>query len=71
VAFYASNVGTDSWEEDILGTGIVQPGSSIVINLDDSTGYCRFDLKTVMADGTALVRRNVDVCAVGTYSIEE
>jgi hypothetical protein len=69
VAFYASNVGTNSWEENILDGNEVDPGYRVHINLDDGSGYCRFDVKTVFADGTYVVRHDVNVCAVRDYTI--
>jgi hypothetical protein len=69
--FYASNVGTDSWEEDILGVSILRPGRYVTINLYDGTGMCRFDFKTVMEDGQVLIRRNVNVCGITDYTISE
>jgi hypothetical protein len=43
VEFYASNTGTSNWEEDILGSGILPSGSSVMINIDDGSGYCKYD----------------------------
>jgi hypothetical protein len=70
-SFYASNVGSDSWQEDILGTGVLPPGQHVRINLDDGTSYCRFDLKTRFADGTSVIRRNVDICSVTKYTLTD
>ena len=67
--FYASNVGTDNWQEDVLGRYALRPGQQVRINLNDGTGYCRFDFKTVAASGEVIVRRNVNVCEVTTYTI--
>jgi hypothetical protein len=69
-AFYSSNVDSGYWGGDHLGQYVVPPGYSIVIDLDDDSGYCRFDLRTVMDDGTEVVRSNVDVCTVATYEID-
>jgi hypothetical protein len=69
--FHASNVGSDSWEEDILGDSVVRPGQRVRINLDDHTGYCRFDFKTVTESGSAVVRRGVNVCEMETYTITD
>ena len=41
--FYGSNTGSDSWEEDILGSSVLPPGMSTTINFDDGSGYCTFD----------------------------
>ena len=67
--FHASNVGTDSWQEDILGTDVLPPGDAVRINLNDGTGYCRFDFKTVMESGQSIIGRGIDVCTIGRYTI--
>ncbi len=69
--FYASNVGSDSWEEDILGRDVLLPGQSVRINLDDGSGYCKFDFKTVTESGAAIIRRGINVCQVETYTIHD
>lgn len=71
VEFYASNTGTESWEEDILGADILNPGESIDIDIDDGTGACRFDFKAVFKDGEAVIQPKVDVCKVGEFSFTQ
>jgi hypothetical protein len=61
IEFYASNIGTDDWEEDILGAYILEAGGSVVVNIDDGTGYCKFDFLGVFADGEEVLKRGVDV----------
>ena len=68
--FYASNVGSRSWEEDILHGSVLPPGRSVVINMDDGTGYCHFDFKTVTRFGP-VVRPDVDVCGIETYTLTD
>ncbi|WP_444452820.1 hypothetical protein ACTTAI_17730 [Rhodobacter capsulatus] len=68
VKFYGSNTGTDNWEEDILGNDVLPSGSSVDINFNDQSGYCKFDFKAVFEDGDELVRQNVNVCEVGTFT---
>ena len=70
VEFHASRVSTDKWEEDILGHDVLPPGYKVKINVDDGTGACLFDFKTVSTHHT-IIRRNVDVCTVYTYTIED
>lgn len=67
--FYASNINRRGWEEDILGRRQIPPGRSLVINLDDGSGHCRFDFKTVMSNGRSIEKRGVDVCRLQTYRI--
>ena len=66
---YASPVTSSSWEEDILGANVLRPGQNIVANLDNGTNACQYDLKVVMANGREHVRRNVNVCVVGQWTI--
>lgn len=70
VKFYGSNKGTDSWEEDILGRGMLPSGESVTINFDDRSGYCVYDFKAVFNDGDVLIRRGVNVCELGTFTYE-
>lgn len=67
--FYGSNVGTSSWEEDILGSDVLPSGSSVRINFDDGSGYCNFDFKIEFQDGSYITESNINVCTVGTYTI--
>lgn len=71
VRFYASNVGANSWEEDILGRDVLRPGESVTVNVDDGTGYCKYDFKAVFDDGDSLVRQGIDVCKVSSYRYTE
>lgn len=68
VRFYGSNTGADDWQEDILGEDVLPSGSSVVINFDDATGYCKFDFKAVFEDGDEMVKQGVNVCKVGTFT---
>ncbi len=65
--FYGSNKGTNSWEEDILGTSVLPAGSSVVIDFDDGTGYCVFDFRAIFSDGDELVRHGVNVCEIASF----
>lgn len=71
VRFYASNVNASGWEEDILGREVLRPGASVVMNIDDGSGYCLYDFKAVFDDGDSLVRNRVDVCKISSYRYTE
>lgn len=68
--FYASSVGQNSWQEDILGSSVLPSGRSVVINIDDGTGYCQYDLKAVFADGDEVVKYRVNVCEVSEVTFQ-
>ena len=62
--FHASNVSRSDFEEDILGDRVIPPGGQMVINIDDRSGYCRYDFLAVFNSGQRLVKSGVDVCTV-------
>jgi len=67
VGLYGVNVDTRGWQDSLLGDDILPAGRSIVLNFDDGSGYCRYRLRAVFADGIDLERKSVNVCEVGTY----
>jgi len=71
VRFYASNVNATSWEEDILGQSVLKPGQSVVVNIDDGSGYCLYDFKAVFDDDDSLERKRIDVCKISSYRYTE
>lgn len=66
--FYASTTGTDDWEEDILGRDVIESGDTFDINIDDGSGACRYDFKAVFENGQSLVRKNVNVCEISSFT---
>jgi len=69
--FYASNTGTNDWEEDILGVDVLRPGESVDVDIDDGTGYCKFDFRAVFIDGDEAVKHNVNVCEIAEFDFTD
>ena len=67
VEFYASNTGTNDWQEDILGSDVLPSGSSVSINIDDGSGYCKYDFLAVFDDGDQLVSADNNVCELDSF----
>lgn len=67
--FYASNTKRSNWEEDILGRDTLPAGRSIVINIDDGSGACRFDFLAVLDGGRRVEQRNVNVCEISRFTV--
>ena len=65
--FYASNVGTDNYEENILHGDVIRPGESWDINIDDGTGYCKYDFMAKFVDDTQAKKDNVNVFEVADF----
>lgn len=71
VEFYASNTGTNDWQEDILGSDVLPSGSSVTINIDDGSGYCKFDFLAVFDDGDQLVSADNNVCELDVFNFTD
>lgn len=69
--FYASNVGTNRWEENIFGGDVLPSGYSVDINIDDASGYCKFDFRAVFEDGDETISPRVNVCEVGKFTYND
>lgn len=68
VQFYASNTGTNDWEEDILGRDILPAGHSLMINIDDGSGYCKYDFLAVFEDDDQVVSNDNNVCELTEFN---
>jgi hypothetical protein len=71
VEFYASNTGTTNWEEDILGSDVLASGASVNLNIDDGSGYCKFDFLAVFDDGDQVVSADNNVCELDSFDFTE
>ncbi|MDQ5955291.1 MAG: hypothetical protein QG621_294 [Patescibacteria group bacterium] len=67
---YVSNVGKDKWGPDQFGpSGILHRNYRTLWNIDDGSGYCRFDFKFVLSDGSARYKRDYNVCEFGRLNV--
>jgi hypothetical protein len=71
IEFYASNTGSNSWQEDILGKDILPAGSSVMINIDDGTGYCKYDFRAVFEDSDEVTSTDNNVCELSDFSFTD
>jgi hypothetical protein len=71
IEFYASNKDATTWQEDILGRNILPSGNSVVINIDDGTGYCMYDFRAVFEDGDELVKYGNNVCEMSDFNYRD
>jgi|SRR5271165_787549 len=69
VEIQIARVGTERWERDLLGNEILPPAQSLIVDMENGKGNCRFDFKTVFDDGTSLIHRDIDVCAVERFAV--
>jgi len=69
--FQASNTGEKSWQENILGDKVLEPGDEISVNVDDGTGACHFDFLATFEDNDTAQKNDVNVCEVGQFDFTE
>ncbi|SEN80697.1 hypothetical protein SAMN04488103_10816 [Gemmobacter aquatilis] len=65
---YASPVGVDDWQANIL-TATVGAGTSGTVTISEAQG-CDYDLRMVFADGDALEQTGNDLCAMASFTIQ-
>jgi hypothetical protein len=69
VELFAAEVGSGDWQIDVLGDDFLPSGGTAVVDIKDRSGYCRFDLKAVFDDGSELIRRDINICALEGYTL--
>jgi tetratricopeptide (TPR) repeat protein len=68
---YISASTNDNWGDDRLGrTEVIRPGGSYSFNF---TGFseCLFDIKVAFADGSTGEKRNVNLCRISTFDVND
>lgn len=72
-SFFASPVGTAEWEEDLLGSTVLEPGQSKVISFDDDRGVCKYDLLFAFSADSDLedVKDTKNLCSLDHYTVYE
>lgn len=67
---YVSRKDANAWSEDILEGNDLVAEPAVIIDLGDGGGYCRFDFKAVLEDGTEIMQADYDVCAGAGFTLE-
>ncbi len=71
--FYTSPVGVESWEDDVFGQQVLNPGESIEITIADGRSVCKYDMRFEF-EGSATLETTTDtqdLCEMGSYTIHE
>jgi hypothetical protein len=55
-------------DDDLLGSSVLRPGESMVVEVDDGTGACVFDLKAVF-DNNRVRTTRMNVCRRGSWTV--
>ena len=73
LSLYISLPSTNSWEEDIFGADVLEPGETFDIAINDGLPECVYDIKAVFTDSTEIDIREVDFCELdgAALSVDE
>jgi hypothetical protein len=60
---YVSTVQTDDWEEDVLGSDVLDSGASTTVNFDAGvSGNCFYDIKIVAGGSREFTGSHINLC---------
>ncbi|PDT05979.1 hypothetical protein [Rhizobium chutanense] len=71
--FYSSPAGVDSWEQDVFGEDVLNPGESANITIADGRTVCKYDMRFEFDEDSDLdtTEDTQDLCQLGSYTIHE
>jgi len=55
---------SDSWEEDVLGNSVLQPGLELGVTMNNYGSHCYFDIRIEDFNGVAEEYYDVDLCSL-------
>jgi hypothetical protein len=68
IRLYVSPSGAGDWGEDLLASGMRDPGESMLLAYDDGSGNCIFDVKALYTSDESSIQFEVDFCAIDDYN---
>jgi len=66
---YISRVGTNDWDEDILGDDAIDAGQTMPITINGGRKSCQYDVKAVLADGRSVQLPDQNLCSTPDLQI--
>ena len=67
-AVYVAPAGSHDFSDDLLGKQVTSVGKTVRVKVQDPAGACIFDVQFLMADGTAVTRKAVNLCQSDSYT---
>ena len=67
-ALYVAPSGSLDFSDDLLGKQVASVGKTVHVKVKDPAGSCVFDVQFLMADGTVVTRKAVNVCQTESYT---
>ena len=67
-AVYVAPAGSLDFSDDLLGKQVASVGKTVRVTVKDPSGSCVFDVQFLMADGTVVTRKAVNICQSEAYT---
>jgi hypothetical protein len=67
---FVSHVGTNDWEDNVLGSD-VPSGGTLSVTIADGRSTCDYDIKAVFDDGGSVEFRDENLCEVKTFTVHD
>ncbi|MBW4510136.1 MAG: hypothetical protein KME64_27005 [Scytonematopsis contorta HA4267-MV1] len=72
VNLHVSRTNTNDWEEDVLGSDVLNAGESQMITFSGfGQNECYFDIQAKFEDGDVVEERKVNLCETDSYTFTE
>ena len=68
-AVYAAPAGSLDFSDDLLGSQVASVGKTVHVKVQDPKATCVFDVQFLMADGTTVTRKAINVCQAESYTL--
>ena len=70
IVYVRGSPSTDpSFGADRIPDRVVRNGQRTIVNFDDGTSACLWDLRATLADGRHIDRMNVNVCRISRWTV--
>ena len=67
-AVYVAPSGSLDFSDDLLGKQVASVGKTVHVKVKDPAGSCVFDVQFLLADGTTVTRKGVNICQIESYT---
>ena len=64
IRLYVSPSGAEDWGADVLASGMLEPGESMLLDYDDGSGTCVFDVKALYTTDEVSTLFGVNFCEI-------
>jgi hypothetical protein len=68
IRLYVSPSGAEDWGADVLASGMLEPGESMLLDYDDGSGNCVFDVKALYTTDEVSTLFAVNFCEIDDLS---